>query len=131
MSLNTSPQLVPMNPTRLDGSPALNGQCMVDIITTHDGQDPSGHFVVLGRQTIPLTGYRDFQPDDILVTASAPLLRAPLEALVHHSEQHDITAVAESLITLAPSSPASNVTPDTSEEPSTELLHRLDDDQRG
>ena len=131
MSLHTSPQLVPMNPTRLDGSPALTGHYMVDIITTHDDQDPSEHFVVSGRQTITLTGYRGLQPDGILVTASAPLLRVPLEALAQHNEQHGVTAVAESLIPLAPSPPASNVTPDTSGGPSTELLHRLDGDQRG
>ena len=101
---------------------------MVDIITTHGGQDPSEYLVVSGRQTIPLTGYRDLEPGDILGTASAPLLGALLEALARHNEQHGVTAVAESLIPLAPSSPASNVTPDTSEEPSKELLHRLDDD---
>ena len=122
ISLNSSPQLVPVNLTHLNGSPALTGHCMVDIITTHDGQTPPEHFVASGRQTIPLTGYRDLEPGDTLGTASAPLLRVPLEALAHHDEQHDVTAVAES--------PASNVAPNTSEQPSTELLHRLDDDQR-
>ena len=131
MSLNTSPQLVPVNLIRLDGSPALTGHYMVDIITTHDGQDPSEHFVVSGRQTIPLTGYRDLEPGDTLGTASAPLLRVPLEALAPHDVQHDVTAVAESLVPLASSSPAPNVTSGTSDKPSTELLHRLDDDQRG
>ena len=38
---------------------------------------------------------------------------------------------AESLSPLMLSSPAPNVAPNTSEQPSTELLHRLDDDQRG
>ena len=96
---------------------------MVDIIITHDGQDPSEHFVVSGRQMISLTGYRDLEPGDILGTASAPLLRVPSEALAQHDEPHDVTAVAES--------PASNVAPNTSEQPPTELLHRLADDQRG
>ena len=123
MSLNSSPQLVPVNLTRLNGSPALTGHYSVDIITTHDGQDPSEHFVVSGRQTIPLTRYRDLEPGDILGTALAPLLRVPLEALAQHDESHDVTAVAES--------PASNVAPNTSEQPPTELLDRLDDDQRG
>ena len=40
MSLNSSPQLVPVNLARLDGSPALTGHYLVDIITTHDGEGP-------------------------------------------------------------------------------------------
>ena len=131
MSLNTPPQLVPVNLAYLDGSPALTGHYMVDIITTHDGQDPSEHFAISGRQTIPLARYRDLESGDILGTASAPLLRVPLEALAQHNGQRNVTTLAESLIPLSPSSPASNVTPDTSEESSTELLYRLDDDQRG
>ena len=125
MSLDSSPQLVSVNLTRLDGSPALTGHYRVDIITTHDGQDPSEHFVVSGLQTTPLTGYRDLE------LASAPLLRVPLEALAQHDKPHDVTAVAESLSPLTLSSPAPNFAPNTSEQPSTELLHRLDDDQRG
>ena len=37
MSLTTAPQIVPLNPVRLDGSSALTGHYMVDIVTTHDG----------------------------------------------------------------------------------------------
>ena len=122
MSLTSSPQLVPVNLTRLNGSPALTGHYMVDITTSHDGQYLSEHFVASGRQTIPLTGYHDLEHTDILGTASAPLLRVPLEALVQHNELSDVTAVSEA--------PATNATPNTSEQPSTELLHRLDDDQR-
>ena len=131
MSLNSSLQLVPVNLTRLNGSPVLTGHYIVDIITTHDGHDPSEHFVVSDRQTIPLTRYRDLEPEDILGTASAPLLHVLLEAPAQHNEPYDVTAVVESLTPLTPSSPASNVAPNTSEQPSTELLHRLDDDQRG
>ena len=131
MSLNSSLQLVPVNLTRLNESHVLTGHYIVDIITTHDGQDPSEHFVVSDRPTSPLTRYRDLEPEDILGTASAPLLRVLLEALAQHDEPYDVTAVAESLSPLTPSSPASNVAPNTSEQPSTELLHRLDDDQRG
>ena len=48
MSPTTAPQLVPVNMIRLDGSPALTGHYMVDIATTHDGQDPLEHFVASG-----------------------------------------------------------------------------------
>ena len=123
MSINSSPQLVRVNLTPLNGSPTLTGHYMVDIIITYDSQDPSEHLVVSGRQTIPLTGYRDLEPGDNPGTASTPLLRVPLEALAQRDEPHDVTAVAES--------PVPNVAPNTSEQPSTELLHRLGDDQRG
>ena len=73
MYLNSSPQLVPVNLIHLNGSPALTGHYMVDIVTTHDAPNPSEHFVAPGRQTIPLTGFRDLEPGDILDTASAPL----------------------------------------------------------
>ena len=52
MSLNSSLQLVPVNLARFNGSPVLTGHYIVYIITTHDGQDPSEHFVVSDRQTI-------------------------------------------------------------------------------
>ena len=122
MSLTSSPRLVPVNLTRHNGSPALTGNYMVDIFTTHDGEYPSEHFVASGRQTIPLTGYRNLEPGDILGTASAPLLRVPLEALTQHNELRDVTAVVET--------PATTTASNTSKQPSTELLYRLDDDQR-
>ena len=77
-----------VHPLVYDGpgmSPALTGYYMVDIITTHNGQVSLEHFVVSGRQTIPLPGYRDLEPGDILCTTSAPLLRVPLEVLAQHN----------------------------------------------
>ena len=41
---NSATQLVPMNLIRRDGSPALTGQYMVDMIPTSDGQDSLKHF---------------------------------------------------------------------------------------
>ena len=99
------------------------------ICPTHDGQDPSEHFVGLGRQTILLMGCRDLEPGDILGTASVPLLRVPLEALAPYDAHNDVTPLAESPLPSAPPSLAINATPDTLEEPS-RLLRRLDDDQR-
>ena len=122
MSLTSSPQLVPVNLTRLNGHPALTGHYMVDIATSHDDQYPSEHFVASGRQTIPLTGNRDLEHGDILGTASAPLLRVPLKALIQHNEQSDVTAVSEAT--------AANAAPTASDQPPSELLHRLDVDQR-
>ena len=130
VSLNITPQLVPVHLIRLDGSPALTGHYMVNIITTHDHQDPSEHFVGSGRQTIPLTGYRDLEPGDILGTASGPLLRVPLETLAQHDAPINVTPVAESLLPSTSLTEATNATLDPPDEPLPELLHRLNDDQR-
>ena len=55
VSLTDSPQLIPVNLVRLDGSPALTGHYMVDLPPAHDDSDPSERFVSSGRQLIPLT----------------------------------------------------------------------------
>ena len=78
VSLTDSPQLNPVNLVRLDSSPTLTGHYMVDLLPAHDNSDPSGRFVSSGRQLIPLTGYRDLEPGDVLGTASSPLPRVPL-----------------------------------------------------
>ena len=130
VSLSITPQLVPVHLIRLDGSPALTGHYMVNMNTTHDRQNPSEHFVGLGRQTIPLTGYRELERGDIVGTASAPLLRVPVEALAQYDAPFNVTPVAESLLPSTSLTENTNSTPDPPDEPPSELLHRLDDDQR-
>ena len=106
VSLTDSPQLIPVNLVRLDGSPALTGHYMVDLPPAHDSSDPSERFVSSGRQLIPLTGYQDLEPGDVLGTASSPLLRVPLETLTFHNVPTDVSALAES-----PTNPASQTAP--------------------
>ena len=127
MSFNSAPKLVPVNLIHLDGSPALTGHYMVDMVPTHDGQDSSEHFVGSGQQTIPLTGYRDLEPGDILGITSAPLLRVPSAP---HDAQNHVTPEAESPLPSASPFLAIHATPETLNEPSAVLLRRLDDDQR-
>ena len=102
VSLDDSPQLIPVNLVRLDGSPALTGHYMVDMLPVHDDSDPSERFVSSGRQSIPLTGCQELEPGDVLGTASSPLLRVPLEALTLHDAPTDVSTVAESPSTPAP-----------------------------
>ena len=131
MSLADSQQLIPVNLVRLDGSPALTGHCMVDLLPVHDDSNPSERFVSSGRQLIPLTGYRDLEPGDILGTASSPLPRVSLEALTLYDVPADVSALAESSFTPASqTAPSPNTTPDPPDEPPPELLHRLDHNQR-
>ena len=74
VSLTDSSQLISVNLVSLDESPALTGHYMVDILPVTADSNPLERFVSSGRQWIPLTGYQDLEPDDILGTALSPLL---------------------------------------------------------
>ena len=131
VSLTDFPQLILVNLVRLDGSPALTGHYMVNLLPIHDDSNPSERFVSSGRQSIPLTGYQELEPGNVLDTASSPLLRVPLEAPTLHDVPADVSALAESPTT--PASPTAlphSTTPDPPDEPHPELLHRLDRSQR-
>ena len=101
VSLTDSPQLIPVNLVRLDGSPALTVHYMVDLLPSHDDSNPWERFVSSGRLLIPLTGYRDLEPGDVTGTTSSPLLRVPLEVLTPHNVPADVSALAESSTTPA------------------------------
>ena len=96
---------------------------MVGILPVNTDSNPLERFVSSGRQLIPLTGYQDLEPVDILGTASSPLLRVSLEALSLHD------ALAESP-TLPQPVPPLHITSDSPDAPPPELLERLDPSQR-
>ena len=96
VTLTDSPQLIPVNLVRLDGSPALTGHYMVDFLPDYANSVPSERFVSSGRQLIPLTGCQDLEPDEVLGTASSPLLRVPLKTLTPSAHPVDVSALAES-----------------------------------
>ena len=104
---------------------------MVDLPPAHDDSDPSERSVSSGRQLIPLTGYQNLEPVDVLGTASSPLFRVPLKALTLDNVPTDVSALTES-----PTNPASQTAPsltpatDSPDEPPAELLHRLNHNQR-
>ena len=130
VTLTDAPQLIPVNLVRLDGSPALTAHYMVDLLPVHADLAPSERFVSSGRQLIPLTGYQDLEPGDVLSTASSPLLRVPLKSLTPSAPPTDVSALAESSTTPAsPPTPPPN-TSDPPDEPPLERLHRLDHNQR-
>ena len=99
------------------------GYYMVDLFPVHDS-DRLERFVSSGRQSIPLAGYQELEPGDVLGTASSPLFRVPSEALTLHDVTTDVSALAE-----PPTAPASqtalphSTTPDPADEPPPELLH--------
>ena len=57
VSLTESPQLISVKLVRLDGSPALTGHYMVDILPVNADSNPLERFVSSGRQLMLLTGY--------------------------------------------------------------------------
>ena len=65
VTLTDSPQLIPVNLVRLDGSSALTGHYMVDFLPDYADSVPSERFVSSGRQLIPLTGCQDLEPDEV------------------------------------------------------------------
>ena len=129
VSLTESPQLIPVNLVRLDGSPALTGHYMVDILPVIADSNPLERFVSLGRQLMPLTVYQDLEPGDVLGTASSPLLRVPLEVLSLHDALADVSALAESPTSPQPVPPP-HITSDSPDAPPPELQDRLDSSQR-
>ena len=129
VSLTESPQLIPVNLVRLDGSPALTGHYMVDILPVNADPNPLERFVSSGRQLIPLTGYQDLEPGDVLGTVLSPLLRVPLEVLSLHDALADVSALAESPTSPQPVPPP-HITSDSPDAPPPELLDRLDSSQR-
>ena len=124
VSLADSPQLIAGNLVRLDGSP------VVDLFPVHNS-DPLERFVSSGLQSIPLAGYQELEPGDVLGTASSSLLCVSLKALTLRDVTANVSVLADS--PTAPSSQTAlphGTTPGPPDEPPPELLHRLDHSQR-
>ena len=111
VTLTDYPQLIPVNLVRLDGPPALTGHYMVDLLPAHADSVPSERFVSSGRQLIPLTGYQDIEPNDVLGTASSPLLRVPLTTLTPSASPADVSALANHLLLQPRSRPPHQLRP--------------------
>ena len=77
------PQLLEVNLVRSNGSPALTGHHIVDILPQPDISSRQKHFVSSGWQVFPLTRAVDLEPGDLVRVADAALLRVPLGALQH------------------------------------------------
>ena len=107
---------------RLDGSRALTGHYMVDLLPLSDSSETTECFLSSGRQNIPLSGCRELKPGSILGTAFSPLLRVPLETLAIHD-----TPTAAKMDTAPITLNSDN--PDSPDEPP-DLIGRLDDIRR-
>ena len=74
VTLSNEPQLLEVNLVRSNGSPALTGHSLVDMLPQPSILSMQEHFVASGRQVLPLTGVADLEPGDLVGVAHAPLL---------------------------------------------------------
>ena len=122
----------PVNLVCSNGSPALTGHYLVDILPQPDIFSAQKHFVASGRQVLPLIGVADLESGDLVGAADAPLLRILLGAL-----QHPIHAVgphpgqsSDRLVSaVASSTDAQGIAPAVPP-PSPTLMERLNPAQR-
>ena len=77
------PQLLAVNSVRSNGSQALTGHYPVDMLPQSDLPFGEEHFVVSGRQVIPLVEVSNLEPGNIPGVAHAPLMCVSLDALQH------------------------------------------------
>ena len=74
VTLSDDPQLLEVNLVRSNGSPALRGHYLVDMLPQPGIRSMQEHFVASGRQLLPLLGVADLEPGDLVGVAHAPLL---------------------------------------------------------
>ena len=81
VTLSDEPKLLAVNLIRSNGSQALTGYYLVDMLPQSDLPSEEEHFVASGRQVRPLVGVSNLEPGDLLGVAHAPLMCVPLDAL--------------------------------------------------
>ena len=62
VTLSDEPQMLEVNLVRSNGSPALTGHYLVDMLPQPSFLSTQEHFVASGRQLLPLTGVADLEP---------------------------------------------------------------------
>ena len=137
VTLSDEPQLLEVNLVGSNGSPALTGHYLVDMLLVDMLPQPDifsmqEHFVASGRQVLPLTGVADLEPGDLVGVAHAPLLSVPLDALQHvtHSAELHPGQFANCQVSPVTSSPDTGVAASAVTPPLPALLERLNPDQR-
>ena len=132
VSLSDEPQLLEVNLVRCNGSPALTGHYLDDMLPQPSILSMQEHFVASGRQVLPLTVVADLEPGDLVGVAHAPLLSVPLGALQHatHASEPHPCHFADCQVSTVMSSPDTGEAASAVTTPSPALLKRLNSDQR-
>ena len=74
VTLSDEPKLLAVNLVRSNGSHALTGHYLVDVIPLSDLPSEEEHFVASGRQIIPLVAVSNLEPGDLLGVTHALLI---------------------------------------------------------
>ena len=129
-TLSDEPQLLAVNLVRSNGSQALTGHYLVDMLPQSDLPFGEEHFVASGRQVIPLVEVSNLEPGDLLGVAHAPLMCVSLDALQHDGRPSGPSSGSPGVtpISVVTSSPLAAATATAS--PSPALLERLTPEQR-
>ena len=83
VTLCNDPQLLAVNLVRRDGSPALNGHYLVDMMPKPNLPSVEEHSVASGRHVLPLVEDTDLETGNILGVAHAPLMSVSLDVMQH------------------------------------------------
>ena len=136
VSLTSTPSLVQVNLVRSSGMPALTGNYLVDMLHRDDLSSDSEIFVAHRQQHIPLGGFTDLEPGDLLGTSSSPLTPLPRSALQDPSTEHPPTPPTSDVHALHDKIPVATDATSPTDAPSPpkttcpKLLECLDDSQR-
>ena len=86
VSLSRDHQLVRVALVRKNGSSALAGRHLVDMLRGSANFSVDEHLVENGLQQIPLAGTAALEPGDLIGTSSCPLLRVPAASALHRDD---------------------------------------------
>ena len=77
VTLSDEPQLLAVNVVHSNGSQALIGHYLVDMLPQSDLPSVEEYFAASGRQVLPLVGVVHLEPSDILGVTHTPLMCVP------------------------------------------------------
>ena len=104
------PQPLAVKLVRRNGPPARTSPLLVETLLWPDLLVAGEQFVTSGRHVLPMVGAVDFEPDDLLGVAHAPLMRASVDvfqrtdsapALSQSTDVPEIATVSETCLTAA------------------------------
>ena len=128
VTLFDKPQLRAANLVH-NGSQALAGHYLVDMLPQSDLPSVEEHFVASGRQVL-LVGMADLKPGDMLGVVHAPLICVPLDVLQHDSRAPGFSSDPPAMTPISAVTASPLAAAAATASPSPALLWRLTSEQR-
>ena len=129
VSLPDEPQLLAVNLVRSNGSQAITGKFLVDMLPQSDLPSVVECFAASRRQVIPLVGVADLEPGDILGVAHAPLMCVSLDVLQHDSRAPGLSSGPPAVTPISAVTASPLAIAAVTASPSPALLERLAPEQ--